>query len=142
MKKIKKKKSGLHKKQFTGTNAVKMLALVLMLTVLGEGVMFGLISAGDINNGLEVLDMSSAVMQTKADLEWIAEPYIAMAANVDQFYELAATHTMFLLEDNIVTNIGSLFNDINRFYWSASEEMTAALDLSSQLYPQQVYASY
>ncbi len=121
--------------------SARSLAVLLMLLIFVDGMIFGAISANDINKGLEILDISTAVNTTSSDLAMLAEPLIDQAFNVHTFYVMASTETMVLLDDNIVPNIGLFVEDIRTFYSVATREMSEALDLSYELSPSPVYAA-
>jgi hypothetical protein len=120
---------------------VHLLAAVLMVVVFVEGMVFGGATAHDVNTSLQVLDMSASVAQTVSDLQTLAAPVAITVHGVDQFYEMAATETIFLLDNNIVPNMTEVVDNIIRFYSVASREMALALDLSDQFYPASAYAS-
>jgi hypothetical protein len=119
---------------------VHLLAAVLMVVVFVEGMVFGGATAHDVNVSLQVLDMSASVSQTVSDLQTLAAPVALTVRGINQFYEMAATETMFLLDNNIVPNMTTMISDILKFYSIASREMAAALDLSDELYPTSAYA--
>jgi hypothetical protein len=136
MKKTKTKSKGRKKKSalFSNSYPAHVLAIVLMAVMFVEGMMFGIASAKDLSVGLEVLDVSDAVVTTKSDLAWLAEPLVVTFNGVDRFYAMASEVVMSLLEDNIVDNATIAVEDINKFYKIASNEMTQTLDLSNSVF--------
>ncbi len=141
MKKTKKHKSKISKKLYSQQYPARALAVVLMLVIFLDGMMFGAVGAQDLKAGLQLLDVSGSVQTTAGDLAAMAEPLIAEAISVHQFYVMASNELFILLDNNIVPNIGSLFQDVVEFYKIAAKEMTNALDLSEELSPPSVYAS-
>ncbi len=143
MKKTKKhkSKSKVYKKMNTHYTSMHALAIVLMLVIFFDGMVFGAIGGQDLKAGLQILDVSSSVSSNVADISAMARPLINQAMSVHHFYVMASDEVMDLLDNNIVPNIGSLFQDIAQFYNIATGEMSDALDLSEELTPQTVYAS-
>jgi len=108
----------------------RALAIVLLAVMFLEGMVFGVTTADDVMVGIQVLDMSTAMATTKADVVSVFEPMVNVVTGIDQFYHMAAAETYYLLEDNIVNNLVTMVEDINKFYDLASQEFTYALDFS------------
>jgi hypothetical protein len=109
------------------------LALILIGFLLLEGILFSATNQTDWEQGVQMLDVSSAVMQTSSDVSWIFQPVSEAVAGVDQFYQLAATEAMSLLdlsEDGPIDQMALVTNSVFEFYEQASVELASMLDVS------------
>ena len=141
MKNHKKRKSKIHR-HLNQSYPAQVLVVVLMVIVFLEGAVFGGANSVEFQEGLEILDMTESVLQTKADLMMLSEPFIDTAKSINQFYGMASVEAEFLLDSNIVPHVSGLVSDIVKFYEVASRELANALDLSDQIYSSSAYAFY
>jgi hypothetical protein len=110
------------------------LVIVLVVFLLLEGVLITSAQAADWQYGFQVLDMSSSIAQTSADLSVTFEPIANAITGVDQFYQLTATEMSSLLDLSSVNPVGqiaTISGGVYEFYQSAATELTALLDLTS-----------
>ena len=130
IKKYKISKTKVRRIMYKTAYPAKALALVLGGIMFLEGMMFGITTGADLSAGIKVLDISSAVSTTQADLAWLAEPLMTTINGVNEFYVLASQQTIVLLQDNFFNNAATLIADVDKFYKVAADEMATALDIS------------
>lgn len=110
------------------------LAIVLAVVLILEGALFNITSTADWQKASTILDMSIAVAQTSQDLIATFEPMIEVAQGVNQFYQLAATQMMELLDlsdSRFGSEVTLVYMGVANFYWQAASQMEGLLDESS-----------
>jgi hypothetical protein len=110
------------------------LAIALIAFLLLEGIFITSTQAVDWQKGVTVLDISSSVSQTMSDLEVTLQPVIETASNVNQFYQIAATQMMWLLDlssNNPIDQVAQVTNGVTEFYNQATIELAYLFDMSS-----------
>jgi hypothetical protein len=108
------------------------LALVLAGVLILEGLLLGAATPKAWQHGLEILDVSQGVDLVMTDSYWAVEPMLTQIDSIHEFYELAATEMMVLL-DASESDVLSFPKAVNEFYRLASVEMEKVLDLSENM---------
>ncbi|MBX4191842.1 MAG: hypothetical protein KW804_03520 [Candidatus Doudnabacteria bacterium] len=118
------------------------LAMILLGFLLLEGFLSTSTKMSDWDRGLEVLDMSSSVAQTTSDLEIVMQPIATAFEGVNEFYELAATEMIQILDMsgvNPMEDVVFVTSGVTEFYQQASVELISFLDFSdSRSWPAKV----
>jgi hypothetical protein len=108
------------------------LAVVLAGVLILEGLLLGAATPKAWQEGLEILDVSSGVGLVMSDTYTVIEPMLIQMDSINEFYQLAATEMMGLL-DSSDYDVLRFPKTVNRFYELASIEMEQMLDLSENL---------
>lgn len=108
------------------------LAVVLAGVLILEGLLLGAATPTAWQDGLEVLDVSSAVDVVMSDSYTVVEPMLTQMDSINEFYQIAATEMISLL-DASEYDAFAFPKAVNRFYELASIEMEKMLDLSDSL---------
>jgi hypothetical protein len=108
------------------------LALVLAGVLILEGLLLGAATPRAWQHGLEILDISQGVELVANDSYWAIEPMLVQMDSIQEFYDLAATEMMVLL-DASESDVLSFPKAVNEFYRLASIEMEKVLDLSENI---------
>src|SRR3989344_3663546 len=96
MKKIKKVKNKtmrnnrVTRKRSGEKHAPAFLAIILGGVLLLEGLLFGIATSRDWQEGVKLLDISAAVSETIGDTRAVFEPQIKMVSDFNRFFQLAA----------------------------------------------------
>ena len=112
---------------------VQYLAIILVTFLLIEVMLFSIAGPADWQAGADVLDMSEAVSLVATDLADVFEPITDTVANVNQFYQLAATAMTELLDmsgKNFLSPVSTILIGVNDFYQQSADQMALLLDLS------------
>jgi hypothetical protein len=117
------------------------LAVILSVVLFFEGFLMG-VSDKVWEESLQVLDISASVNQVVDDMTMVVEPLMDQISYVNNFYQIAATETIALL-DFSEQDIMMFPRGVNEFYRLASIEMANMLDFSEQVayWPQVAGAS-
>lgn len=110
------------------------LALILAVTLLLEGVLFGITTGSDWKNASQILDVSSGVSEVQIDLTQTFQPMSDLVSSIDQFYQLSAIQMSQLLDlsdSGVGSEVAMIYNGVSEFYQQASIQMAQVLDFSS-----------
>lgn len=110
------------------------LALALIALLLIEGVIGTATSAADWQNGLSMLDVTSAVSEVSSDVAKTFEPMVETVLNINLFYGMSTNHMTELLDlsdYDLFEEVNNVVSGVNDFYDQASTQMIAILDFSS-----------
>jgi hypothetical protein len=110
------------------------LLIALAAFLLLEGILMTSTTTEDWQKGVAVLDVSTTVSQTMADIKVTLQPINEVVANVDQFYQLAAnemTEVLDLSDADMFSEVALITGGIAEFYQEATDQMIALLDRSS-----------
>jgi hypothetical protein len=121
-------------------HAAYLFVAIALLLLIEAGFMSA--TPDTIQTSTQILDMSSAVKEVGTDLVAVTQPMIDTVTDINQFYQLATTAMMQVLDlsDLDPTQSLSFITDgVNSFYDQASTQMAEVLDLSnSQSWPARV----
>jgi hypothetical protein len=109
------------------------LAVILIAFLLLEGLLITSTQVSDWQRGVSVLDMSTAVAQTSSDFMLVMQPVADAIAGVNQFYQIAATEMMYVLdlsEYDPLYELSLVIGGVNAFYQEATVQLTQLLDFS------------
>ena len=109
------------------------LGIILVGLLLIEGVIFGMATEANWQNGYAVLDVHAGVDETSHDVVTVFQPMIDAVDNLNKFYQMTTTEMSKLLDlssDPPGTEVMLIFNGVAEFYGQASIQMTRVLDTS------------
>jgi hypothetical protein len=109
-----------------------MLALVLAGVLMLEGLLLGAATPSAWQESLQILDISQDISLVVSDTYEAVEPMLAQIDHVTEFYEMAATEMMVLL-DASDSDPFVFVRGVSEFYQLASVEMEQILDFSDQV---------
>lgn len=125
------------KKQIKKPRAKKYPAHYLGIIILGllliEGIIFGMATKSNWQDGIAVLDVRAGVNETSNDVVTVFQPMIDAVDNLNKFYDNATTEMTKLLDlssDPPGTEVMYVFNGVAEFYGQASIQMARVLDTS------------
>jgi hypothetical protein len=136
MKKTKVKTKTNIKKAKVKKYKVHHLGIILAAVLLLEGILIGATTKADWQKGSEILDISTAVVETMQDTAVTFQPMLDVALGINEFYQQSATEMAELLDlsDADMTNeIIIVYSGVDNFYAQASHEMEKLLDLSDSI---------
>ena len=117
---------------------VHYLAMVLILALILEGVLFGITTGPDWRAAIQVIDVSSGVTEVSNNLSATFQPIVEVYSDVNQFYQLSATAMIPILDlsnSNFGSEFAMVYDGMSKFYQQASIQMADVLDISSSVNP-------
>jgi len=124
MKKTKNKKAQYH---------AHYLAIIMIVFLLIEAALFSIAGQTDWQEGLNLLDMSSAVGNVQSDMQVVFQPMVDTISDLNLFYQSAATAMTQLLdvsESSYFEPLMVVVDGVNEFYQQAADQMALILDVS------------
>lgn len=131
--KTKNKKPAVRSK--TKKYSARYLALILAVTLILEGVLFGITTGPDWNSTSQILDISSGVSEVQSDLIITIQPMSNLVSSINQFYQLSAIQMAKLLDlsdSNAGLGFSLVYDGVSEFYQQAGSQMVQVLDFSNQ----------
>lgn len=107
------------------------LALGLIIFVVCESLVLAPATKADWSAGFSLLDVSSQVTSTSADIKFAFEPEMMAATGINDFYNQSALAMMQLMTPSDTYTPMMFVDGVNKFYQDASNQMYAILDLSN-----------
>ena len=102
------------------------IALAAVLII--ESIAFGLITVENLKVGFELFDLSHSVEGTKVVLQIATAPMVDTFIAVNDFYIAAADELIYLLQNDLTSDLATLIEASDNFYNQAATEMIALLD--------------
>jgi hypothetical protein len=113
---------------------VHYLAVILALALILEGVLFGITTGPDWREAVQLIDVSNGVTEVSHNLSVTLQPIADVFSDVNQFYQLAATEMIKILDlsdSSMGSELGAVYDGVETFYQQASVQMADVLDISS-----------
>lgn len=132
--KNKTKKAAKSSKSRVKKYPAEFLAIILLLLLLGEGLLFSITTPADWLSSTEILNVSSGVEEVHQNLTTTLQPVFELVDGISQFYQLSATQMMQLLDlssSGMGSEVGMIYDGVTEFYQQSGTQMAYLLDNSS-----------